>query len=255
MKRLALTPLLVLAAVLASLVTAAPASAANHVINVSGYSPVPVGQPTVIQLDGVVAPAEEFWDASWIEVVAISGNVISACPADAGSAGGIAEGTGGVIIEIALLPYADAAGNFFNTVGFTPRAVGPVLICAYLYNEVGYTWDASGIRVEVVGSSGGGPPDGGSTGGSGGRPSPVNTRKPWVTRTGSRLTCHRGTWTNATSFYTYRWLLDGRLTSVAGPRVRAPLPRARGHRVSCRVVAYGPGGTKAAVDSRPLLLR
>lgn len=260
MRRLSIFLRAAIAAALATLaVGAASASAANHAIDVSGYSPIPVGQPTVIRLDGVVASPEEFWDTSWIEVVVISANVTSTCPADVGSAGSIAVETGGDILEIALRPYVDLAGNFSNSVGYTPSAAGPIVICGYLYNEVGYTWDASGIRVEVVAgpegvSPGNGPSAGGGSPAGGKRPGPLNLARPWVTRNGSRLICHPGTWTNATGYYSYRWLLDGRLTGVTGPRPRTPGPRARGHRVSCRVTAYGPAGTRASIRSRPLLL-
>jgi hypothetical protein len=249
-KKLALASIAAL--VLAALglgANAAPALAANHAITLTGPSVAAAGQSIVVRTDGVVAPPAEFWDMSWIEVVAISGTVMSDCPADAGSGGVIAEETGGVIITIALRPYANEAGNFSNAVGFTPRVPGPVLICGYLYNEVGYTWAAAAtFRLNVGGAS--------SPGGSGssGAAGPVNVTQPWVTRAGPRIVCHPGTWSNATGAYSYRWLLDRRVTRVTGKKPYAPR-RAHGHRVSCRVTASGPDGATTTATSPPLRLR
>ena len=258
MKRLALAPLAAIAATLALLsVGAAPVLAANHVINTSAPATLTVGQPTIVKIDGVVAPPAEFWDMSWIAIFAISGNVMPECPADAGSAGNIAEETGGVIIDIALRPNADEAGNFANAVGYTPRVSGPLLICAYLYNESGYTWAGANLPLNVVAAATTVGPGSGST--SGGTPgtaaAPVNLKPPWVTRSGRKLVCHPGAWSNVTGSYAYNWLLDGHPTRVTGARPAYPGPAGRGHRVSCRVTAYGPANTSSAVTSRPLRLR
>lgn len=250
MKRTALAPLAAVAAALTLLALgAAPAAAANHYIHMSAPNPLTVGQPTVIQIDGVVAPPAEFWDASWIEVVALPGNLMPECPGDADSAGLIAEEAGN-ILAIAMRPNSDEAGNFANAVAVTPSAAGSVMICGYLYNEVGYTWAAAIMRLDVVAPSGGGGGPGGSA--SGGRP--VNLTRPWVTRSGRRLVCHPGKWSNTSGRFAYSWLLDGSPRKVKGQRPLAPGPSARGHRVSCRVTAYGPGGT-AAATSRQLRLR
>lgn len=145
--------------------------------------------PRPTRATGVVAPPEEFWDLSWIEVVEISAGVLPECPPDAGSAGVLAEETGGNILSIALRPYMDEAGNFSNTVGYTPRTPGSFLICGYLYNEVGYTWARDEIHYEATAAgSAGGPGTGPGAGGS----------------------------------YSYSWFLDRRLTRVTGARPLAP---------------------------------
>jgi hypothetical protein len=259
-KRFALAPLVALVAVAALFVAPAPALAANHEITLSGETPLTVGKPTIIRAAGVVAPAAEFWDSSWIEIVALSPSVIGACPADSQSAGSVAEETGGAIISIFNRPAADEAGNFANSFGFTPGpgAAGGVLFCGYLYNEVGYTWAGSTLRVDVVGTEGT-PSSSGPSGpsGSGTAPAghgPVNTARPWVSSSRGRLVCHPGTWSGATGAYAYNWLLDGRLTRVTGAKPRSPLPVARGHRVACRVTAYDAAGSGATADSRPLRL-
>ncbi len=96
---------------------AQPAIAANHDIHMTAPTRVPLGQSGLIRIDGVVAPPAEFWDESWIEVVALPGNLMPECPGDAQSAGSIAEESGN-ILAIAMRPSTDEAGNFANSVAF-----------------------------------------------------------------------------------------------------------------------------------------
>src|SRR3954447_2768286 len=117
---------------LLSLAFAAQAAAATHYIHMSSPARIPSGGSALISIDGVVAPPAEFWDESWIEIVALPGTLAPECPGDAGSAGSIAEESGN-ILAIALVPHSDEAGNFANSVAFTARGVGPVMICGYLY--------------------------------------------------------------------------------------------------------------------------
>jgi hypothetical protein len=144
-----------------------------------------------IRATGVVAPPEEFWDLSWIEVVEISAGVLPECPLDAGSAGVLAEETGGNILSIALRPYMDEAGNFSNTVGYTPRTPGSFLICGYLYNEVGYTWARDEIHYEATAAGSAGGPGTGLPRASAGTPCAVASPPPvpvaWRPRTSRPL--------------------------------------------------------------------
>jgi hypothetical protein len=222
---------------------AQPAAAATHYIHMSAPARIPLGESGLIHIDGVVAPPAEFWDESWIEIVALPGTLMPECPGDAGSAGSIAEEAGN-ILAIALLPSADEAGNFANSVAFTARKVGQVMICGYLYNEVGYTWAAATMHLEAVAPvSGGGAGNGG--GAVGGKP--VSVRRPWVTHSGKRLVCHKGAWSSARS-YAYNWYIDGSLRRETSPRPVAPVPAYLGHRFSCKVTAYGPGGSTSAMS-------
>jgi hypothetical protein len=252
-RRYAWVPLTLLVAGLVLLgAVAAPARAANHAINLHAPAQVPVGQAAAVDIDGVVAPPAEFWDESWIELVALPGS-LGSCPGDAGSAGLMAEQTG-LILGIALRPNADEAGNFTGRIAFAPTAAGVVLICAYLYNEVGYTWAAAGVRIEIVDSPAPAPPSGGGGGPPASSQRPVNLTLPWVTRSGNRLVCHPGSWSNASGSFAYNWLLDGNLTEATGRRSPVPSRARRGHRFSCQVTAYGPGGGSATATSRPLRL-
>lgn len=257
MRRLA-RALVAAAAVLAIAATvASPASAtANHEIQLSGYTPLEVGRGAVFKAEGQVAPPAEYWDSSWILAVAIPASVMPECPADASSAGTVAE-QAGIILAIAMRPAADESGHFANVVGYTPQVPGPAVICVYLYNEVGYTQALSGVRVEVLGTGGGAGGSTGTTPGGSAGPGagPVNLTRPWVTRAGRRLICHPGTWSNGDGTYAFNWLLDGRQTRISGRRPVGPGAAGRGHKVSCVVTAFGAGDASATATSPSLLLR
>jgi hypothetical protein len=227
-------------------VAAQSAVAAPHTISITAPASLAAGQPAIVRVGGVVAPPEEFWDLAFIEVVAISTSVVPECPASDGDAGLIAENTGGQILAIALRPYADAAGNYSNSVGYTARAPGRVFVCAYLDDGEGLTLARAGVTVDVGGGSG----SGGGAGAGGSRP--VNVLRPRVTRAGRTLVCHPGHWDNAGS-YSYSWLFDGRRSRATGREVSLR-GDVRGHSAACRVKARGSGGT-ATATSRPFRLR
>lgn len=265
MKRLVRALVAAGAAMAIAAVAASPASAtADHEIGLSGFTPLEVGRGTAIKAEGQVAPPAEYVDQSWILAVAIPASVMPECPGDASSAGVVGE-QAGTILAIAMRPNADENGNFSNVIGYTPLATGPVLICAYLYNEVGYTWAWSSLHLEVIGAGGGstGAPAGhpgpsGAPSGTGaptGTAAPVNLTRPWVTSSGRQLVCHPGSWSNTTGGYSFRWYFDGRATRITGPHAVSLGPANRGHKVSCRVTAYGPGQTTGSATSRPLRLR
>lgn len=235
-------PTLVVAAIslLGLLAAAQPATAsAAHYIHMSSPARIAQGQSAPIQIDGLVAPPAEYWDMSWIEVVALPGELMAECPGDAGSAGSIAEESGN-ILAIAMRPNADEAGNFRNSVSFTARAgTGEVMICGYLYNEVGTTQAAAMLRFLVVAAGGTGGPTGPGSGAK-----PVSLRRPWVSYAHNHLICHPGKWRGARSL-AFNWILDGSVRRSTQRRPFAPFGALRGHRVSCRVTAYGPGGSTA----------
>src|SRR4051794_33145840 len=130
-----LTAIVAALSLLAVGAAAQPAAAATKSIRMTSPARIAQGESALIQIAGTVAPPAEWWDASWIEMVALPGELLSECPGDAGSAGSIAEESGN-ILAIAMRPSADEAGNFANSVSFAARAgTGEVLICGYLYNE------------------------------------------------------------------------------------------------------------------------
>jgi hypothetical protein len=221
----------------------APALAAPHTIQITVASQPLAGRPMSVQLSGVVAPPEEFWDLAWIEMVALPSNVVQGCPVSDGSGLAVAEGAGGQILAIALRPYTQPQGSYSNEVGWTPPAAGRYYLCAYLDDGEGLTLAGTELAVDVGAGSGKGPTGGGSR--------PVNLLRPRVTRAGRTLTCHAGRWENA-GRYSYAWLFDGRHSKATGRQVSLT-GDVRGHSAACRVKARGPDGTATAV-SRPLRL-
>jgi hypothetical protein len=240
-----------LCAVVAGLALAAtPALAGSYTLDLSGPSTATVGQPVVFVASGVNPPPDQFWEMSWIEVVAIHGSVLPACPADDQSALSVASTTGGKILAIADRPNLDSAGNFYNTVGWTPVVPGRWLICGYQDDGEGLTLAHAALAVDVSAATA--PPA--SVGGGGGSTpmptaaKPVNTKRPHVTRSRRKLVCDPGTWSGASGSYSYSWLVNGKPkkhATAAKLRVTSGLRR---HRLQCRVTATGAGGSATAVS-------
>jgi len=219
-----------------------PALAATHTIGVSGPSTGSIGQTVLLQASGTAAPPGEWWDLSYLEVVVLSAQSIGECPPDAQDAAVLGETGAGSIIAIALRPALDELGNYTNTVGFTPASVGTDLVCAYIEDEVGYTYAADSLRITIGGGSPGGA-QGTETAGSG---APMNVARPRVSRSGRRLVCHPGSWSNVSGRYAFRWYFDGR-PSVSG-RTAWLTGDVSGHKAKCRVTASGPGGSASATS-------
>jgi hypothetical protein len=79
---------------------------------------------------------------------------------------------------------------------------------------------------------------------------PLNTSRPRLTRSGSTLTCRRGSWRKTVRF-SYAWRVNGRARQGAR-KPRLTLGKARQHRrVSCSVTTSNAAGTTTA-SSAPL---
>jgi hypothetical protein len=77
---------------------------------------------------------------------------------------------------------------------------------------------------------------------------PLNTIRPRLTRSGSTLTCRRGTWRNAGRFG-YAWRVNGTAKkSASKPRLAVGKARRRG--VSCSVTASNAAGTTTASSAQ-----
>jgi hypothetical protein len=77
---------------------------------------------------------------------------------------------------------------------------------------------------------------------------PLNTSRPTLTRSGSTLTCRRGSWRNAGHF-SYTWWVNG--TAKKGAKPRLAVGKARKRRiVSCSVTAYNGAGTTTATSAQ-----
>jgi hypothetical protein len=112
----------------------------------------------------------------------------------------------------------DSPGNFSNPNAFTAQSPGQSLFCGYTDDGAGDTLATASLIATF----------------SSGTPAqkPVNTTKPRVMRSGNRLRCTRGKWSNSPTHFSYRWL-------VAGKTKPAPLGRSWPSRASCAGTGCG----------------
>lgn len=118
---------------------------------------------------------------------------------------------------------------------------------------VTYVLDPADSGVAVTCSVTARNPGGASTaesGPAGGPPPPANVAAPSVTGTPAyeqQLICDRGSWSGAATSWEYQWLRDG--DPIEGLTTDTYLVSGVDsmHRVSCRVVAVGPGGRASAL--------
>jgi hypothetical protein len=107
----------------------------------------------------------------------------------------------------------------------------------------------AGVATRCLKPAGGGPPGDGGGGSPNTVHKPVNTRKPRVRRSGKDLVCTRGTWANAPTGFSYRWLVGGKVKAGAFRRTLAVTHKLRGHNVECGVSASTSAGTASALSA------
>jgi hypothetical protein len=110
-----------------------------------------------------------------------------------------------------------------------PKA-GPVLLCAYSDWSTDTAAAAAPLTINVAPAVS----------------KPVNTVKPRVSRSGKRLSCSSGTWTNSPTGFTYGWMVNGRLKSGAHGRRLGVSHSVKGRRVRCVVTASNAAGAATA---------
>jgi hypothetical protein len=239
-----------------------PATAdATYTLNLSAPATGVVGQPLVIQASGVNPPPSEPGTASWIEAAAIPAGVVGACPADGQSAIQVAASGAGKLLAIAMRPNLDAEGRFSNSLGWVPAAAGEWLVCAYQDDGAGLTLAsaAASIQVNAVSPSAPLPPppppptptSSQSSPGQARTARPANLARPSLVRSGRRLTCRPGKWSDVTAGYSYSWLVNGKTKHGATGSALRVTRTMRAARVQCEITASGPGGSANAL-SRPL---
>ena len=240
--------LIAVAGVLGFGVAATPALGQTHTLNLSGPSTAAVGQPIIIQASGSneQEPIVDF--SSYLTVVAIPTSVLSACPADYSSAKQVAQSTsaqGGEVLDQFHREEEDAAGNFSMPVAYTPRTPGRFLICGYTDDAATTTLAKASLTLTVGGSAGSGPDP---------VAEPASVKRPRVRRSGRKLVCQRGSWSNNPSRYSYRWFVNGKRKRGARRRTLGISRKLRGRKVQCRVTARNAAGSATAL-SRPLRIR
>ena len=217
---------------------ASPALGA-YALNLSAPPTAAVGQPVVIQASGSNPPTDFF--SSWLDVSAIPASVLSACPAGYLNAFQVASSTGaqgGEVVARAVREDVDAAGSFSIPSVYTPTVPGRFLICGYTNDGAAGTLATASLVLSVQGSSAGGP----------GRP--ANVSKPRVRRSGKKLVCKRGRWSNEPTRFSYAWLVNGKAKRGAR-RQKLPITRKlRGRGVQCKVTAFNAAGSSTVVSGR-----
>jgi hypothetical protein len=240
--------------VLALGVEGTPALGATYTLNLSAPPTAVVGQPIIIQATGA-NPADDFF-SSWLDVDAIPTSVLSTCPSGYLNASQVASSTfaqGGENLATALREDVDSAGSFSMPIGYTPRMPGRFLICGYTNDGATTTLTTASLTLNVQGA---GTPAPTPPAPSPTSPPPqriekaVNVKQPRVTRSGRKLVCNRGRWSNSPTSYSYGWLVNGKAKKGANGQKLRVTRKLRGRGVQCTVTASNAAGATPA-RSRP----
>jgi hypothetical protein len=211
------------------------AVAATFALTLSGPQTAAVGKPFVIQASGT-DPTDQ--GALYLEIDAIPTTVANTCPSGYLSGSQLATSTGGDLVAFDQLETLDAAGNFSNPVGYTPKAQGGWLFCGYTDDGATDTLATSSMIVNVQTASAKTPTK------------PTNTKKPRVSRSRHTLTCNRGSWSGSPSRYSYRWLINGHAKKGAhGSKLVVTRQLRAGRKVRCSVAASNSAGSNTATSS------
>jgi hypothetical protein len=232
-------------------VAATPALGQTHTLNLSAPSSTAVvGQTIIIQASGFNPQDPVFTFSSYLSIDAIPASVLSACPADYSAAAQIARETyaqGGEVVTSYQREEVDAAGNFSIPVAYVPRFAGRFLLCGYTDDAATSTLATASLVMNVEGASAPSPTPAPTA-------KPVSVERPRVRRSGKKLVCQRGSWSNNPRRYSYRWSVNGKRKRGASGRKLSVTRNLRGRKVQCRVTAYNAAGATTAL-SRPLRIR
>jgi hypothetical protein len=231
---------------------AAPAFGAGYNVSITGPAGTTVGTPVVFQATGS-NPADDFF-SSWLDVSAIPTSAASSCPPGYFNGMQLAESTGGEQVVRALREEVDSGGNFSTPFGWTPSKPGSYLLCAYTNDGASGTLATASLPFDVKAGGGGTTTGGGGGGGGPTLAKPANTSKPKLKRSGRKLVCKPGSWTNQPDGYLYSWIVGGKTKSGANGKTLRVTRSLRGRRVKCRVTAANNAGT-ASATSRALKVR
>jgi hypothetical protein len=223
----------------------------GYTLNLSAPSSTAVvGQTMIIQASGFNPPDPIVDFSSYLTVVAIPTSVLSACPADYASGKQVAMSTsaqGGEVLDEYHREDDEATGNFSMPVAYVPSVPGRFLLCGYTDDAATTTLATASLVLDVVAA--------GAPGRSPGpAPSPdakpASLERPRVKRSGKKLVCRRGSWSNTPTRYSYGWLVNGRAKRGASGQTLRITRKLRGRRVQCTVRASNAAGATIA-RSRP----
>lgn len=232
--------------ILSSVITAATASLAvaastalaqtPHSLALSGPSAATVGKPTTLQATGTVADDPSVFFDRYVKVYAIPTSVVSSCPATPVNAidlSSAASAQGGKTVSSG----APVTGGFSVPIAFTPDAPGGFLLCAYLTEGFNSADATASHDVGVTGS-------GASAAGA-----PKSLRAPTVKRSGRRLVCVRGRWSQKPTRYAYHWRIDGTRKAGAARRTLTITSALERRSVRCGVTATNRAGSATKLST------
>jgi hypothetical protein len=78
---------------------------------------------------------------------------------------------------------------------------------------------------------------------------PADLRKPTITASSTKLTCHTGTWSGTPTHYTFGWLVDGHPRAGSRSSKLAVGRSLHRHRLQCRVTASNAAGSASATSA------
>jgi hypothetical protein len=175
----------------------------------------------------------------YFELDSVPTSVTTTCPSGYLNASQLAAGSGGTLIALDQPESFDSAGNFSNENAAMSSKAGQFLLCGYTDDGAGDTLATASATV-TVGSSSSPPP---------GQPAkPQNTTRPHISRSGAKLTCHSGTWSNHPTSFAYGWLVNGKLKPGAHGRTLAVTRKLLGDTVKCSVTASNTAGSATATS-------
>jgi hypothetical protein len=221
---------------------ATPALGGTYTLNLSAPDAVDAGDTTIIQASGSNPPDDFF--SSWLDMSAIPTSVLAACPADYLNANQIARSSsaqGGEVIINSQREDVDGSGNFSMPIAYSPTKPGGFHICGYTNDGATTTLATASLIMTVRGSSPGA--------------KPANVRRPRVKRSGRKLVCSRGKWTNSPTGYSYSWRVNGKRKRGARGRTLAVTRKLRGREVQCTVKASNASGATKSTSRKVRVAR
>jgi hypothetical protein len=229
-------------------------------LQLSGPSVVVAGQPVTLTASGKNPALADYPYPTYLDVDVLRPSAVSTCPASNAAAGQLTTATGGALLAYDVPIDIEPDGNFSILVGLTPAVPGPALLCGYTAGLAGETLATASLTVTVQnspspipapGSPAPGSPAPGSPAPRGPAPGrPAVVAAPRLTRSGNRLRCGTGSWSNVPSRFSYRWLVGGKAKRGATGRTLLITPTLRGHKVQCAVTASNSTGRATAFSQR-----
>jgi hypothetical protein len=203
-----------------------------------------VGRPMMLTASGTNPTATDYPYPTYLDAELFRPSVVPTCPATQSAASGLAAGTGGALLAWDVQMDIDATGAFSIPFGLTPASPGPLLVCGYTAGLAGETLASASLTLPVQGAES-----------APAAATPRSLAAPRLKRSGSRVTCDTGRWSNSPTGFSFAWRVDGRTRRGAAGRTLAVTRTLRGHVVQCAVTASNGVGRSTALSQRLAIRR